>query len=148
MRVTKRTSIAIRLLMYCATNPDRLVTKSEVAGVCDLSENHLAQVVNQLGRLGYLDTQRGRNGGVRLGRPPREIGIGQVFRAIEGCVPSDACMADADCTCVFLGACALRHILSDATDAFYGHLDQFTLADVLSESAQLTGLLHRVRIPA
>ena len=102
----------------------------------------------QLGRLGYLDTQRGRNGGVRLGRPPREIGIGQVFRAIEGCVPSDACMADADCTCVFLGACALRHILSDATDAFYGHLDQFTLADVLSESAQLTGLLHRVRIPA
>ena len=83
MRITKRTSIAVRLLMYCALNPRRLVTKSEVAGACGVSGNHLAQVINQLAHLGYLDTRRGRNGGLKLGRAPREIGIGQVFREMS-----------------------------------------------------------------
>ena len=52
MRITKRTNIAVRLLMYCAVNEGRLVTKSEIASSCNVSENHLAQVINQLGQLG------------------------------------------------------------------------------------------------
>ena len=63
MRITKRTNIAVRLLMYCALHEGRLVTKSEIAQRCNISENHLAQVVNQLSQLGFLKTQRGRNGG-------------------------------------------------------------------------------------
>ena len=57
MRITKRTNIAVRLLMYCAAHQDRLVTKSEIAEVCNISENHLAQVINQLSQLNYLSTQ-------------------------------------------------------------------------------------------
>jgi len=53
MRITKRTNIAIRLLMYCAANPDRLVTKAEIADRCNISPNHLVQVINQLSQLGY-----------------------------------------------------------------------------------------------
>ena len=60
MRIAKRTNIAVRLLMYCAANTNRLVTKGEIAKCCNVSENHLAQVINQLGQLGFLHTQRGR----------------------------------------------------------------------------------------
>ena len=73
MRVTKRTNIAMRVLMYCAVNTSRLVTKSEIAERCNASENHLAQVINQLAQLGYLATHRGRRGGIALSRPASEI---------------------------------------------------------------------------
>lgn len=145
MRVTKRTSIAMRLLMYCATNDDRLVTKAEIAQCCDVSENHLAQVINQLGRLGYLDTQRGRNGGIRLGRAPEKIGIGQVFRDVEGCVSPENCVADADCSCRFVAVCALRGVLEEATHAFYNHLDNYTLASVMRDNPAMTQLLQPLR---
>ena len=96
MRLTKQTSYAIRILMYCAANPDRLVTKAEIAEVCNASENHLAQVVHQLGQLGYLATHRGRKGGLELARAPAEIGIGEVFRALEAPMPVAECFADGD----------------------------------------------------
>jgi Rrf2 family nitric oxide-sensitive transcriptional repressor len=87
MRITKRTNIALRVLMYCAANPDRLVTKSEISECCNTSENHMAQVINQMSHLGLLKTQRGRSGGMMLGHPAAEIQIGQVFRDIEVQVP-------------------------------------------------------------
>ncbi len=82
MRITKRTNIAVRLLMYCAANAERLVTKAEIAECCNISENHLAQVINQLSQLGYLHTQRGRNGGMTLGRSTSEI---QGWRCLSPC---------------------------------------------------------------
>ena len=108
MRVTKRTNIAIRILMFCAVNPDRLVTKSDIAGPCNSSENHLAQVINRLAQHGFLYTQRGRNGGLRLARPPEQINIGDVFREFESEVPLAECFADADNSCPLKDACRLR----------------------------------------
>ncbi|NCQ25004.1 MAG: Rrf2 family transcriptional regulator [Rhodobacteraceae bacterium CG17_big_fil_post_rev_8_21_14_2_50_63_15] len=127
MRITKRTNIAIRLLMFCASNPDRLVTKAEIAARCNASESHLAQIINHLAQLGYLNTQRGRCGGVRLGRPVTQITVGEVFRAIEANTPVAECFADVDNTCPLVGACRLRLALADALEAFYAHLDEVTL---------------------
>ena len=98
MRVTKRTNIAMRVLMFCAANPGRLVTKHEIAQRCNASENHLAQVINQLAQMGFLHTQRGRNGGLELGRPAGDIVIGDIFRALEQPVPLAECFADVDNT--------------------------------------------------
>ena len=103
MRITKRTNIAVRLLMYCALNEGRLVTKSEIAQRCNISENHLAQVVNQLSQLGFLKTQRGRNGGLNLSRSAADICIGDVFRQVEGGLPMVECFADVDNTLPFGG---------------------------------------------
>ncbi|EAQ23181.1 rrf2 family protein [Roseovarius sp. 217] len=99
MRITKRTNIAIRLLMFCASNNDRLVTKAEIAERCNTSESHLAQIINRLSQLGFLYTQRGRTGGVRLGRPMTEITVGDVFRQLEQNTPVAECFADVDNTC-------------------------------------------------
>lgn len=144
MRITKRTNIAVRLLMYCAANADRLVTKSEIAESCNISENHLAQVINQLSQLGYLHTQRGRNGGMSLGRTATEIRIGDVFRHIEGDLPMVECFADADNTCPLVDACRLRLALSDAAQAFYESLDNVSLDSLVCNNPDLMRLLQPV----
>ncbi|TDE39566.1 RrF2 family transcriptional regulator [Antarcticimicrobium sediminis] len=144
MRITKRTNIAIRLLMYCATHPERLVTKAEIAESCNVSENHLAQVINQLGQLRYLRTQRGRNGGMSLAMPAETIRIGEVFRLLEGGLPLAECFADTDNTCPLVSACRLRVALVDAAQAFYESLDEVTLDALICDNLDLLKLLQPV----
>ncbi|GGH35854.1 transcriptional regulator, BadM/Rrf2 family [Cribrihabitans marinus] len=144
MRITKRTNIAVRLLMYCAAHPDRLVTKAEIAEVCNISENHLAQVINQLGQLRILHTRRGRNGGMSLGVPADRIRIGEVFRHVEGGLPIAECFADADNTCPLTRACRLRVALQDAAEAFYSALDAITLESLVCDNVDLMKILRPV----
>ena len=142
VRVTKRTNIAMRVLMFCAANADRLVTKAEIAERCNASENHLAQVINQLAQLGFLHTQRGRNGGLSLGRPAEEIQIGDVFRVLEAPVPLAECFADVDNTCPLTEACRLRTALTDAVEAFYQSLDPITLDSLVCRNHDLLQILN------
>ncbi len=144
MRITKRTNIAIRLLMYCAAHRDRLVTKSEVAGACNISENHLAHVINQLGQLDILHTVRGRKGGLALAVAPDELRIGQVFRQIEGDLPIAECFADADNSCPLTEACRLRIALQNAAEVFYASLDEITLDALVCGNTDLLRLLQPV----
>ena len=147
MRITKRTNIAVRLLMFCAANRDRLVIKSEIAKTCNISENHLAQVINQLSQLGYLHTQRGRNGGITLAREATAIRIGDVFRDVEGDLPLAECFADADNTCPLVSACRLRLALADAAQAFYAHLDDITLDALICDNVDLLKILNPMACP-
>lgn len=142
MRVTKRTNIAMRVLMFCGANTGRLVTKSEIAKCCNASENHLAQVINQLAQLGFLHTQRGRNGGLSLGRPADQIRIGDVFRVLEAPVPLAECFADVDNTCPLTEACRLRTALTDAVEAFYRSLDPITLDALICRNDALMQILN------
>lgn len=148
MRITKRTNVAIRVLMFCDVNRDRLVTKSEIADCVNSSENHLAQVINQLGQLGYLETHRGRNGGITLGRPSKEIVIGDVFRALESHVPLTECFADVDNTCPLVNACRLRVAIQDAAEAFYAHLDGITLDYLVCDNDPLRAIMAGISCQA
>jgi len=141
MRVTKRTNIAMRLMMFCAITPDKMATKTEISKACNTSANHLAQIINQLAQLGFVQTQRGRNGGLRLSRPADQISVGEVFRALEGDLPLTECFADADNTCPLTSACRLRVVLSDAARAFYETLDAVTLDALVCDNAELSGIL-------
>src|SRR6266446_9146073 len=80
MRLTFSTDYALRLLMLVGLEPDRLVTIEEVADRFGISKNHLMKVAYQLGQAGYLETVRGRNGGLRLGKAPSQIVVGEVVR--------------------------------------------------------------------
>lgn len=144
MRITKRTNIAMRVLMFCGAQESRLVTKTEVAERCNISESHLAQVINQLAQLGFLKTQRGRNGGIRLGRPMAQIVIGDLFRELESNVPLAECFADVDNTCPLTDACRLRHAIADAAEAFYARLDGVTLDKLVCDNPPLMALLAPV----
>ncbi|UZD90083.1 RrF2 family transcriptional regulator [Cognatishimia activa] len=141
MRMTKRTNLAMRVLMFCAVNKGRLVTKAEISGICQTSENHLAQVINELGHLGYLNTHRGRNGGVELGREASAIQIGEIFRQMEGPVPENDCFADTDGSCPLVEACRLKEALQRAAEAFFASLDDLTLDSLICNNKALQKIL-------
>ena len=83
MRLTLHTDYALRVLIHVAIADGKLITISAIAESFDISKQHLMKVVSDLSQKGYLDTVRGRKGGIRLRRPPRDINIGQVVRATE-----------------------------------------------------------------
>lgn len=130
MRLTTRTNLALRTLMVCAVNPERIVRKSDVAKAINASENHLAQVVNQLGQAGFITTLRGRHGGFSLARPAENISVGAVFRTFESDLPFIECFSD-DNTCPLKGVCRMANHLQRAVDAFYGSLDPVTLGELV-----------------
>ena len=133
----------MRVLMYCGVNDGQLVTKSHIAEACNTSENHLAQVVNRLAQLGFLHTQRGRNGGLRLARPMEEIRVGEVMRAMEEGVSVTECFDDQDNTCPLISVCRLRDVIAAAMDTFYAALDEVTLADLVCGNNGLMTILSR-----
>lgn len=141
MRLTIRTNLAMRALMYCAVNQGRTVRKCDIAAACNASENHLGVVVNMLGQAGYLATARGRHGGLRLARDPADINVGEVFRLFEANTPFAECFAAADNHCPLAPCCRLRSTLTVAVEAFYAALDGVTLADLVVDNAPLTQLL-------
>lgn len=144
MRLTTRTNLAMRALMFCAVNPDRIVRKHEIAEACNASENHLAQVVNTLAQRGFIETQRGRAGGLRLARPMDQIGVGAVLRAFEATLPFAECF-DADTnTCPLHEACLFREALESALEAFYASMDRHSLADLVADNDALE---HLLRLP-
>ncbi|MHA6346147.1 RrF2 family transcriptional regulator [Roseivivax sp. CAU 1761] len=132
MRITKRANIAVRVLMYCAARPGSRITKTDIAEACNASEHHLGQIVNQLAQLGYLETWRGRYGGIALGRPAEEISIGRLFRDFESDMPIAECFAADANTCPLIGACRLRPALAQAGEAFFQVLDSLSL-DTLTD---------------
>lgn len=143
MRLTTRTNLAMRTLMYCAVNNDRIVRKSEVAEACNASENHLAQVVNSLAQLGFIRTLRGRNGGLTLERNARHINVGDVFRALEAGLPFAECFAGKANTCPIAHTCRLREALLAALEAFYSSLDDVSLEDLVSGNDGLRRVLEQ-----
>lgn len=140
MRVTLHTDFALRVLIQVGLNEGKLTTISEIAKSFDISKQHLMKVVNDLSQKGYLDTVRGRNGGIRLMRKPHDINIGEVVRDTEDKLDVIGCL-DRKGYCRIERVCVLRGVLRDATDAFLSVLDAHTLADLIKPHKALSALL-------
>ena len=136
MRLTLWTDYALRTLIYVGAKGARLSTIAEIAESFDISKTHLMKVVNRLGQQGYIDTIRGKGGGMRLARPPAEIRVGAVVRETEEDLSVMGCLAETG-FCRIEGCCVLRHALREATLAFLQTLDGYTLADLLAPGARL-----------
>lgn len=130
MRLTTMADYALRLLMYVAQRPERLCTIAEVAQAHAISEAHLMKVTNLLGRSGWIETVRGKGGGMRLARAPHDVNIGAVVRTVEPDFDLVECFATGG-NCMLTGRCRLAGALGGALQAFMAHLDGFTLADLL-----------------
>jgi Rrf2 family transcriptional regulator, nitric oxide-sensitive transcriptional repressor len=150
MRLTLHTDYALRVLIQTAIADGKLITINDIAESFDISKQHLMKVVNDLSQKGYLDTVRGRNGGIRLRRPPRDINVGQVVRDTEDKLDVIGCMERRG-YCRIERVCVLRGALHDATAAFLAVLDGYTLADLIRPQKALSSLLlrdqHAARAP-
>jgi Rrf2 family nitric oxide-sensitive transcriptional repressor len=130
MRISTFTDYCLRVLIQAAVRHPRKVTIDEVATAYGISRNHLIKVVNELGRAGFLVTQRGRAGGFTLARPADRISIADVVKFGEDGQPMAECFDAASNACVITPACRLKGILADAQRAFFEVLSRHTVADV------------------
>lgn len=130
MRLTTMTDYAMRLLMYVGRHPDRLCTIAEVAQAYGISEPHLMKITHRLAQRGWLETIRGKNGGMRLAHPPEEINLGAVVRDTENDLALVECFV-ANNACTLSGQCNLTAIIDGALQQFMQHLDRYTLADII-----------------
>jgi Rrf2 family nitric oxide-sensitive transcriptional repressor len=143
MKLTLFTDYSIRVLLYLGTRPERLCSIAEIARGYRISQNHLMKVVNKLAREGYVESVRGRGGGIRLGRVPEAINLGALVRDTEDGFDL------ADCGgCVVAPACGVTGVLGEALEAFLAVLDRYTLADMLSSRLRLAELLMADPAPA
>jgi Rrf2 family nitric oxide-sensitive transcriptional repressor len=133
---------SLRVLMYVGSKEDgSLSTIDDIAGAYRVSRNHLMKVVLRLGQLGYLETVRGKGGGIRLGRPPDRINIGSVVRETEEDLGLVECMQDNGALCAIDPACVLRGALRRALNEFFRVLDEYSLQDLLAPRNRLISLL-------
>lgn len=141
MRLTVYTDYALRVLIYVAVHPEPKPTIGQIAASYDISRNHLMKVVYQLGVAGYIETSRGKNGGLRLARAPEDISLGELVRRTEPDFALVPCFDVDNALCAITPSCRLRGVLFQARAAFLQVLDSHTLADLVENRAELQMLL-------
>lgn len=141
MRLTVYTDYSLRMLMFLAVKHDGLATIGEIAASYDISRNHLMKVAHQLGVAGYVETVRGRSGGLRLAKPAAAIGLGDVVRHAEPDMALVPCFKPVDAPCAITPCCVLRRALERAGAAFIDVLDGYSLADLVKPRTRLRHLL-------
>lgn len=137
MKLTAYSNYALRSLQLAALKAPDLIRVDDVVQVHGLARPHIVKIVHELGRAGYLQTQRGRGGGFRLARPASDIIVGEVVRLTEGPLELVECFNPEQNTCPLIGICKLSRALQKATGAFMEVLDALTLADIASNRDQL-----------
>ncbi|MEK5184984.1 Rrf2 family transcriptional regulator [Solibacillus sp. FSL R5-0691] len=132
MRLTVYTDYSLRTLMYLGVRGrENLVTIQEIANAYQISKNHLMKVTHDLGKHGYIETIRGRGGGIRLALEPEQINIGDVVRKTEDDFHLVECFNPEGNLCKISPECRLKFALHEALTAYLAVLDTYTLADVL-----------------
>ena len=138
MRLTRYTDFAIRIMLYLAAHADRLCSIGEIARAYGISQNHLMKVASDLAGAGYVQSLRGRGGGLRLARSASQINIGQMVRHTEGNVDLVGCGE-----CALAPACGMVCVFKDAVESFFKTLERHSLADIMENgrSDQLRQIL-------
>lgn len=146
MRLTNMTDYALRLLMFLAQRPERLCTIAEIAGHYAVSEAHMMKITHQLGLAGWIETVRGKGGGMRLARQPQDIGLGEVVRSMEPDFFMVECFTSSN-SCRLTGDCRLTGVIDGALRSFMQSLDGHTLADILPSADLAATQAVRITMP-
>ena len=136
MRLTRYSDYAMRVLIYLAARSNKVCSISDIANSYRISQNHLMKVVHDLGKAGYVASQRGRNGGVKLALPATEIRVGTLLRLTEDGFDLVDCP-----NCILSGGCGLSSALDEAMAAFLAVLDRYTLADLVESRRDMLRVL-------
>lgn len=137
MQFTHFTDYSLRTLIYLGAQQNMLATISDVAEKYGISQSHLTKVVHQLANRGYIQTTRGKGGGMRLARLPQLINIGDVVRDMEENINLVECFNAKKQGCPLIPTCILKSVLAEASRNFFATLDRYTLADLLTNQSSL-----------
>ncbi len=141
VQLTQFSDYGLRLVIYLASHPDRVVSVDEISRAYGISRHHLVKVVQTLTDLGVIKSQRGRGGGMRLAMRPSEINVGWLVRRTEPHFDLVECFDPATNTCPIAPACGLKALLHRAQHAFLRVLDECSLEQILTHRGDLVTLL-------
>jgi len=141
MKLTQYTDYALRVLMYLGVRGEGLATITEISECYGISRNHVMKVVYDLGQLEFIETVRGRHGGLRLRRDPADVNVGELVRQMEHHFALVECLGP-DNHCCLTPVCVLRGAVNEALEAFLEVLDGYTLADLIAPRSRLAGQLR------
>ncbi len=141
MRLTVQTDYALRMLMHLSCHSGALVTIHEIAERYGISKNHLMKVAHSLRRAGFVETTRGRGGGLRLSKPAKAILVGAVARRMEQGSALVECFPGGRKGCLVAPCCKLKSVLAEAQEAFFSVLDRYTVCDLVKRNPALLELL-------
>lgn len=141
MRLTRQTNYAIRMLMYCAANEGQLSRVPEIAKAYSVSELFLFKILQPLVQNNMIETVRGRNGGIRLGKAAHEITVFDVVHVTEENFAMAECFENDATECPLVDSCALNSALREALGAFFTVLSQYTIADLVKARPNVRMLL-------
>ena len=147
MKLTRQTNYAVRMLMYCAANSGELSRVSDIAKAYSVSELFLFKILQPLVAGGFMETVRGRNGGIRLARPSRDITLEDVVKTTEDNFSMAECFESGETECPLVNNCALNFALRDALDAFFLTLRKYSIEDLATARFDISGLLGLDEIP-
>lgn len=142
MHLTQFSDYSLRLVLYLACYPERVVSVDEVSRAFGISRHHLVKVVQTLTELGVVEAQRGRGGGMKLAMEPAQINVGWLIRRTEPHLNLVECFDPETNTCPIAPACGLKGALLRAQHAFLKVLDEYTLDDFRSRRRDLVRLLE------
>ncbi len=141
MQLTLQSDYTLRVLIYLALKKDELSTIDEIAEAYQISAHHLTRIVHKLGELAYINTQRGRGGGILLAQLPEKINIGEIIEKIENHFYIVECFDPGKKCCVIQSVCLLKPHIAEATQSFINTLKKKTLADIILNKKQLEKIL-------
>ncbi|MBA4176214.1 MAG: Rrf2 family transcriptional regulator [Leptothrix sp. (in: Bacteria)] len=149
MQLTKWTDYSLRVLMHCAVHEGRTaaVSIAEIEQAHRISRSHLNKVVMALAAQGFLETRRGRGGGLRLLRPAADTTVGEVVRRTETDLNLLECFDAASNACRLAGGCRLEALVHEARARFLGVLDGVSLADLATPAVCRFALGGGVAVP-
>ncbi|RFC64860.1 MULTISPECIES: iron-responsive transcriptional regulator RirA [Mesorhizobium] len=147
MRLTRQTNYAIRILMYCAANDGQLSRIPEIASAYSVSELFLFKILQPLVEAKLVETVRGRNGGVRLGKPAEQISLFDVVRVTEESFAMAECFENDATECPLIDNCNLNAALREALNAFMDVLMKHSIADLARDRTNMRSRLHIDELP-
>lgn len=144
MRLTIHTDYIFRTLIFLTVNNERLCTVDEIAKAYKISKNHLFKVVNTLVKAGFVETIRGKGGGLRLAKNLEGLSLGAIIRITEPDFALVECFLSKN-SCVITPICQLKHILNQAVDNFLKELDNYNLNELISNKEKISLLFNELR---
>ena len=133
MTLSKFSDYAFRILILLGNNPDTTFTVDSISETLGLSNHHIKKIVYKLATEGYIDSSKGRNGGLRLGMKPCDINLGELLKITEDNLNIVECFSKDANICNISSSCKLKGIIGVALNSFMNVFHQYTLADVLDK---------------
>ena len=137
MQLTRFTDYGLRTLMYVAARSENSASVKEVAEHYDISRNHLVKVVHRLSQLGYIETTKGKGGGIKIAKDTEKLRLGDLIQKLEPNMNMVECFDAKTNTCRITGSCQLKHYLFEATQNFINTMNKYTLADTVQNKELL-----------